>query len=844
MSDRPDENSTGGELDPNVTRQAAPVNVFPQDRVSLGHDESKLDSESDHSAAALLGLPEMVAPKRSLLELMPGEIAGDFEIVRLLGEGGVARVYLAKQRPLDRLVVLKVSANADEEGRTLASLEHDHIVQVFTEQVVDGRRLMAMRYLPSITLARLLELIEGADRSRLTGRNLLDSLDSEVGEPPREPDVPARSEFGARNFVPAVCGLMVGLARALEHAHRQRVLHRDIKPANILFAQNGRAFLMDFNIAGRRDQQSGVFGGTPAYMAPEHLSAMALQIGGKGDRSNLCEAPGGPFRQIGPVPFSTVNERSDIFSLGVVFYELLTGRHPFRIVETDRAAVPALNQMLANRLQGPPSVSDAGFVVPLGVESILRKCLAAESAKRYQRASELADDLESFITDRPLQFAPDPSPRERLGKWLRRHPRWTSAMSAVAAVGFFVLVYVVCSEWWRLGEAERTVVRAAEDLSDSDSTGARKRLEHAGQLLAGRITVLRFFGGDTRYRGARQSVRELAKAIVEFDHRRFVRLADSTRAGAADWLESKSMDDTAAVMLDPLPVFGVVQRDDWQQSEPFQSLEPADKAQVEEDVTELLLLRAIDVMTRWTNTRPAAEVRSGVLEWLARVPERHRDCLAVAQLREQSDGELNQPIPAPDTPPQDWSEFDIYLMGVKEAKQGRLARAVVYFIAAGERCSHADHPLRFWSHFYQADCASRLGNVTKAIIEYGVCIGIDPLVAWPHYNLGHILAKGGDAGQAAKHFQRAIDCDPKLAVAHCNLGAMQVALSAYRGAIESCDRAIELSYRGPEVFCNRGIARAKTGDRAGAIQDFKKALEIDPRSAEALNGLKIIESGQ
>ena len=270
---------------------------------------------------------------RRRLDVASGTTLGDFEIVRPLGEGGLAQVFFARQRSLDRLVALKVSPDAGDEASTLASLEHDHIVQVFADQVVEGRRLMAMRYVTSITLARLLELLAEAERGRLMGRELLALVDREVSQPPAAQDARARAKLTDSSFVRACCQIVAGLARALEHAHAHHVLHRDIKPANILVAQSGRALLMDFNIAAlnpsptrergdsypdsnKRSETAGsapslarrasipavpgehsqptppVFGGTPAYMAPEHLSAMASQT---------------------PTQIDQVDERSDVF---------------------------------------------------------------------------------------------------------------------------------------------------------------------------------------------------------------------------------------------------------------------------------------------------------------------------------------------------------------------------------------------------------------------------------------------------------------------------------------------------------------------------------------------------
>lgn len=237
-----------------------------------------------------------------------GKQYGDFELVRLLGKGSFASVFLARQISLDRYVALKVSANRGAEARTLAALEHEHIVRVFSETVdpEHNLRLLCMQFVPGTTLEKLINALAQRDPRTWSGGLIVDLLDHLCTDAvPFDPAaLRGREDLAASDFCEAVCWFGTRLAEALAHAHSQGVLHRDIKPANILLNRYGRPFLADFNIALDAQRTKGstgaLFGGTLAYMAPEHLDAF------------------NPDHETTP---DAVDERSDLFSLGIVLYE-------------------------------------------------------------------------------------------------------------------------------------------------------------------------------------------------------------------------------------------------------------------------------------------------------------------------------------------------------------------------------------------------------------------------------------------------------------------------------------------------------------------------------------------
>jgi serine/threonine protein kinase len=309
-----------------------------------------------------------------------GERIGDFDILQLLGEGSFAQVFLARQISLDRQVALKVSAHHGSEARTLANLEHDHIVRIFAESVdaERGLRLLCMQYVPGPTLERVIHRLRQHPAESWNGRTFLEALDAHGG-PPALFDPAAlrdREILSGCDFVECVCWIGSRLAEALAHAHGQGVLHRDIKPANILLNPYGRPLLADFNLAlapaRLRGTEAEAFGGTLAYMAPEHLEA---------------------FHRETAAPVAQVDERSDIYALGVVLYELVTGQRPFRSLPRGSGIWDPLPAMAAERRAGAPALprrpdgSDA-------LAQVIGRCLEPQPERRYQTAAELARALE------------------------------------------------------------------------------------------------------------------------------------------------------------------------------------------------------------------------------------------------------------------------------------------------------------------------------------------------------------------------------------------------------------------------------------------------------------------
>lgn len=326
-------------------------------------------SEPRRAVRAVPGADTLAAPTE---EPMPGlpEVPG-YVLLRELGRGGMGVVYRARQRGLDRIVALKMllggrfaapeqEARFRAEAQAVAQLVHPHIVQVHEIGAHDGRHYFSLEYVGGPTLDRV-----------------------SAGQP-QPPTDAAR--------------LVATLARAIHFAHLRGILHRDLKPANVLLSHDPAEGgpppvpkITDFGLAKRLEEdqghtRTGDIIGTPCYMPPEQAS--------------------GKHALLGPAV--------DVYSLGAILYELLTGRPPFRGV----TAMDTVMQVMTEPVVAPSRLVPK---LPRDLETICLKCLSKEPGQRYLTAEALADDLDRFLNHEPIQARPA-SAWDRFRSWGKRNP--------------------------------------------------------------------------------------------------------------------------------------------------------------------------------------------------------------------------------------------------------------------------------------------------------------------------------------------------------------------------------------------------------------------------------------
>jgi serine/threonine protein kinase len=402
-----------------------------------------------HAAAPLLNSSPAGRPAHAPEAWYPADPLGDFRIVREIGRGGMGVVYEAVQLSLGRRVALKVlpfAAALDarqlqrfkNEAQAAAQLHHPGIVPVYAVGCERGVHYYAMQLIEGQTVAGLVRQLR-----QLTG---LEEPGLPAGQPRPHAETPnalaslsTDCSRGSRGFFHTVARLGVQAAEALEHAHQEGVVHRDVKPANLIVDGRGQLWITDFGLAQFHADtgltRSGDMLGTLRYMSPEQ----AL-----GKRAVL-------------------DHRTDVYSLGMTLYELLTLEPAF--AAEDRQEL--LTRIACDDPRPPRAVRRA---IPAELETVVLKAIAKEPGDRYASAQELADDLRRFLDDRPI-LARRPSLVEKGVRWARRRP-------AVVAGAVLLLALIAAGSLLSAG-----MIRAAYERERQQAREAREQAARAEERL-------------------------------------------------------------------------------------------------------------------------------------------------------------------------------------------------------------------------------------------------------------------------------------------------------------------------------------------------------------------------
>ena len=637
-----------------------------------------------------------------------GNEIGPYRLLRELGRGAFARVFLAEQADLgDRLVVVKVSTRPSSEPTLLARARHANIVEILRYVDADdgALHLICMPFLGGATLGAVLDATHrcpraARNRSFRSGRDFLAVLDRASAPEYEAVGVarPAR-EIVARLSAPRAMAWMIArLAEGLDHAERRGVTHGDIKPSNILITADATPMLFDFNLAvdwheADAPQLGTDRGGTLAYMAPERLRAIA-----EPDRPAAAEPT--PRRR------QPDRHRADLYALGLVLLEALTGKPPATPDRPSGDLQSFASDLARLREVAVPRPVFGSRRVPPALRAILARCLAPDPSDRYARGGELAADLDRWRTDRPLAHAPEPT----RSTWVRRVRSLRFLICAVALTG--------------------------------------------GVAAAASWFALKVLEGSRRDQA-------LAKLTYTLDRTEGVFKTRKVGNWRSDWTE-----DPADLANRLLAHYNVGQDPNWRDHDDIRALPDRERGELEAWMLEQILRRAVAYADRPDSPKDWERGLSLLERELKRTP-----LAAFVQqrtiLRERlglgmaGEAEFTATGPGPRLVDR-W--LDAYLLGVL-AEPLHARQALGFY---GD--SLAARPDFFWGHYRAAVVACRIDEYPLAIQSLRECVARQPnnemlrnLLASTMYTLGRHAVPGSslvNLGEAQAECDRALTLNP------------------------------------------------------------------------------------
>jgi serine/threonine-protein kinase len=689
-----------------------------------------------------LGAGDPEPGRTSPLPTLPG-----YEIIRELGRGGMGVVYEARQVAPGRVVAFKTlpaTASPGELDRfrreieAIARLDHPNIVPVYEVGELGRLPYFSMKFYPGGSLAR---------RS---------------GAPGGDPRGDAR--------------LVETIARAVHHAHQRGVLHRDLKPSNILLDESGRPHVADFGLAKRFDPGAGgapasTVVGTPSYIAPEQA---------RGDQA--------------------VTTAGDVYGLGAVLYELLTGRPPFR-AET----VLATLRQVAERPPVRPRLTNPR--VPPDLETICLKCLEKDPARRYPGALDLAEDLARWRRGEPIAARPV-GRLEATARWCRRNPR----DAALGVLGAVLLAVAVGGAWWLdrrqavqqaeqelFQQRERGRVRVGEALAQLPSLRKQFLWDEAKAVLTRAEQEAGDLGLGDLLAEVRQAQRELALA-ARLDQIRLDRALIDERWGL-------SRDATARAFRETFRGHGL----------DLDAGDPADLARlVRDSAIREELVTALD-------------------QWAAADDRLSPRLTAVA--READPGPWKDRVRDPGA----WADrqtLQARLAGVDVSRLSPtlLARAGWELRESDEgldllRAAVRHAPGDFWLNHTLANVLGARGRADEAVGCLQAALALRPQRAAVHNGLGVALMRAGRQDEAIASFEEALRRDPLLFQAHGNLGAVLSDKGRLDEAVAAMRQAIRLKPDYAPAYVNLGAALEELGRPDEAVATYREAVRLQPAHA-------------
>jgi serine/threonine protein kinase/Flp pilus assembly protein TadD len=763
--------------------------------------------EAHAEAGGFLAAPPSVAATCDWPAEAAGTLVGLYRLLEQVGEGGMGTVYLAEQtEPIRRQVALKVIkpgmdtrqviARFEAERQALALMDHPNIAKVFDGgETASGRPYFVMELVQGVPITRY------CDEHRLAPRERL--------------------------------GLFVSVCQAVQHAHQKGVIHRDLKPSNVLVAlYDGRPVpkVIDFGVAKATGPKltertlftaSGAVVGTPPYMSPEQAGLSGLDV----------------------------DTRSDVYSLGALLYELLTGTAPFDKARLREAGYDEALRIIREEEPPRPSarVSAPGPATTAGAQGkegprklsqllrgeldwVVMKALEKDRNRRYESASAFAADVQRYLADEPVQACP-PSAWYRFRKLARRYR--TALAMAVLIVLFIALLGGGAG--WAVRDRAARQARAANELELALDRwelfqGQGKRAEalaalDRAELLAGQVPADP--GRDARLAALKERLAAAARDQQFSDRYEEIRLRVQSQV---DVVQSRFTEEAAYPEIrDALHRYGIA----------IGVTAPAQVATLVQGRPEPArrgLVAALDECLRWA---PQGEVQTR--QWLLAALEAADTDRWRVQARQATadrdwtalEGRAREP-PVSKQPPS-------FLIFVARALPAPMKATRLDLLRRTQRA----HPADLWANHWLAVELRENGRPAEAVRYYTAALALRPDNPGIYLNRGNALREAVEVDAAIADYRQSLALAPGYAEAHTGLGAALAEKDRLDEAIAEYRQAIRLKKDLATAYYNLGNALYRKGRLDEAVAEFREAIRLEKDFAQARNnlGLALADKG-